>query len=223
MLRRFMARGSLGLTLLILSLPPSSSAQVRLLPDEVQIVDVIAIERDGRDIFAFDALTGSRSRIRMELGETMLFERSRGRVGLVLTDRRALGVASGVGWQELRYRLQEVVPEIGLVEDRLALVVTNRRALGFIGRGSWVEERFSPYEVVSALRIGVAVGVVITNRRALGLAPDFARFVETDIQLKEKLESVVARDTQGTIRTNRRILVFSAPRGFWSEQDRLIN
>jgi hypothetical protein len=69
----------------------------------------------------------------------------------------------------------------------------------------------------------VAVGVVITNRRALGLAPGLARFVETDIQLKEKLESVVARDTQGTIRTNRRILVFSAPRGFWSEQDRLIN
>jgi hypothetical protein len=218
-----MARGRLGLVVLILTLSLVSSAQVRLLPDEVEIVDVIAIERDGRDVFAFDALTGRRSRIRLELGETVYFERSRGRVGLVLTDRRALGVASGVGWQELRYRLQEVAPEIGLVEDRLALVVTNRRALGFIGRGTWVEERFGPYEVVSALRVGVAVGVVITNRRALGLAPDFARFVETDIQLKEKLESVVARDTQGTIRTNRRILVFSAPRGFWSEQDRLIN
>jgi hypothetical protein len=151
------------------------------------------------------------------------FERSRGRVGLVLTDRRALGVASGVGWQELRYRLQEVTPEIGLVEDRLALVVTDRRALGFIGRGTWVEERFTPHEIVSALRIGSAVAVVITNRRALGLAPDLAHFVETDLQLKETLESVAARDTQGTIRTNRRILVFSAPRGFWSEQNRLIH
>jgi hypothetical protein len=73
------------------------------------------------------------------------------------------------------------------------------------------------------LRIGSAVGVVVTNRRALGLAPDLARFVETDLQLKEELESVAARDTQGTIRTNRRIMVFSAPRGFWSEQDRQIN
>ena len=218
-----MARGRFGLVVLILTLSLVSSAQVRLLPEEVEIVDVIAIERDGRDVFAFDALTGRRSRIRLELGETVYFERSRGRVGLVLTDRRALGVASGVGWQELRYRLQEVAPEIGLVEDRLALVVTDRRVLGFIGRGAWVEERLTPYEVVSALRIGSAVGVVVTNRRALGLAPDLARFVETDLQLKEELESVAARDTQGTIRTNRRIMVFSAPRGFWSEQDRQIN
>jgi hypothetical protein len=218
-----MARACLGLTVLIFVLTPVSRAQVRLLPDEVEIVDVIVIERDGRNLFAFDALTGQRSRIRLELGETVRFERSRGRVGLVLTDRRALGVASGVGWQELRYRLQEVTPEIGLVEDRLALVVTSRRALGFIGRGTWVEERFTPHEIVSALRIGSAVAVVITNRRALGLASDLARFVKTDLQLKEKLESVAARDTQGTIRTNRRILVFSAPRGFWSEQDRLIH
>ena len=218
-----MTRGRLGLVVLLLTLSLVSSAQVRLLPDEVEIVDVIAIERDRRDVFAFDALTGRRSRIRLELGETVYFEDSRGRVGLVLTDRRALGVASGVGWQELRYRLQEVAPEIGLVEDRLALVVTDRRVLGFIGRGAWVEERLTPYEVVSALRIGSAVGVVITNRRALGLAPDLARFVETDLQLKEDLESVAARDTQGTIRTNRRIMVFSAPRGFWSEQDRKIN
>jgi hypothetical protein len=218
-----MARAYLGLTVLILVLALVSKAQVRLLPDEVEIVDVIVIERDGRNLFAFDALTGKRSRIQLELGEMVRFERSRGRVGLVLTDRRALGVASGVGWQELRYRLQEVTPEIGLVEDRLALVVTDRRALGFIGRGTWVEERFTPHEIVSALRIGSAVAVVITNRRALGLASDLARFVETDLQLKETLESVAARDTQGTIRTNRRILVFSAPRGFWSEQDRLIN
>jgi len=218
-----MARGRLGLVVLIPTLSLVSSAQVRLLPEEVEIIDVIAIERDGRDVFAFDALTGRRSRVRLELGETVYFEHSRGRVGLVLTDWRALGVASGVGWQELRYRLQEVAPEIGLVEDRLALVVTGRRALGFIGRGVWVEERLTPYEVVSALRIGSAVGVVVTNRRALGLAPDLARFVETDLQLKEELESVAARDTQGTIRTNRRIMVFSAPRRFWSEQDRQIN
>lgn len=223
MLRGLTARRSLGLTVLILTLSLVSSAQVRLLPDEVEIVDVIAIERDGREVYAFDALTGRRSRIRLELGETVLFERSRGRVGLVLTNRRALGVASGIGWQELRYRIQEVAPEVGLVEDRLALVVTGRRALGFIGRGAWVEARFTPYEVVSALRIGSGVGVVITNRRVLGLAPDLARFVETNLQLREELESVAARDTQGTIRTNRRILVFSAPRGFWSVQNRQIN
>ena len=208
---------------MLLTLPLASPAQVPLLPDEIERIDVIAIERDGRDLFAFDALTGRRSAIRLELGEEVYFERSRGRVGLVLTDRRALGVATGVGWQEMRYRLQEKAAEIGLVEDRLAVVVTGRRALGFLGAGVWVEERFTPHESVEVLRVGSAVGVVITNRRALGLSPAVDHFVETDIQLKEVLESVSARDTQGTLRTNRRILVFSAPRAFWSEQSRQIN
>lgn len=208
---------------LLLVLPFESGAELGLFADEIERIDVIAIERDGRDLFAFDALTGRRSTIRLELGEEVRFERSRGRVGLVLTDRRALGVATGVGWQEMRYRLQEKAAEIGLVEDRLAVVVTGRRALGFLGLGVWVEERFTPHESVEALRVGSAVGVVITNRRALGLSPDVEHFIEMDIQLKEKLESVTARDTQGTLRTNRRILVFSAPRAFWSEQARKIN
>jgi hypothetical protein len=223
MIRRCTVRRGLGLVSLILTLPLMSSAQVPLLPDEIEIVDVIAIERDRRDLYAFDALTGRRSRVRLESGEDVRFERSRGRVGLVLTDRRALAVAPGVEWQELRYRLHEKVPDIGLVEDRLAVVVTDRRALGFSGAGAWVEERFTPRESVDALRVGSAVGIVITNRRAMGLAPDLGHFVETDLQLKEELESVTARDTQGTLRTNRRILVFSAPRGFWSEQARQIN
>jgi hypothetical protein len=223
MLRRWITPRRSGLLILFLMLPLVSGAELGLLPDEVERIDVITVERDGRDLFAFDALTGRRSTIRLELGEEVRFERSRGRVGLVLTDRRALGVATGVGWQEMRYRLQEKAAETGLVEDRLAVVVTGRRALGFLGVGVWVEERFTPHESVEALRVGSAVGIVITNRRALGLAPDVEHFVETAIQLKEELESVSARDTQGTLRTNRRILVFSAPRAFWSEQSRLIN
>jgi hypothetical protein len=223
MLRRWITPRRSGLLILFLMLPLVSGAELGLLPDEIERIDVITVERDGRELFAFDALTGRRSTIRLELGEEVRFERSRGRVGLVLTDRRALGVATGVGWQEMRYRLQEKAAETGLVEDRLAVVVTGRRALGFLGVGVWVEERFTPHESVEALRVGSAVGIVITNRRALGLAPDVEHFVETAIQLKEELESVSARDTQGTLRTNRRILVFSAPRAFWSEQSRQIN
>ena len=73
------------------------------------------------------------------------------------------------------------------------------------------------------MRVGSAAGVVATNRRALGLSPDLSRFVETDFQLKEELESASAQDTLITLRTNRRIIVFSAPRGIWSEQKRSLN
>lgn len=211
------------LVFLLFSVPPASQAQVALYPTEFERVDVIAIERDGRDLFAFDSVTGRRSSIRLELGEEIVFEASRGRIGLVLTDRRALGVAPGVAWKSLRYRLQEGAPETGLVDDRIALVLTSRRVLGFVGRGTWVEENFSPHESAKAVRAGVAVGVVVTNRRALGLSVDRDRFVAIDLQIKETLESVNARDTLVTVRTNRRILAFSAPNGTWTEQKRKIN
>ncbi|HEB88846.1 MAG TPA: hypothetical protein ENI85_04675 [Deltaproteobacteria bacterium] len=218
-----MTRSMLVASILMLVSSAAAHAQVGLLPDEIERVDVIAIERDGRDLFAFDALSGRRSAIRLEVDEEVFFERSRGRIGLVLTNRRALAVAPGVGWQELRYRLNEGAPKVGLVDDRVALAVTGRRALGFLGRGIWVETRFSPQESAEALRVGSAAAVVATNRRALGLAPDLGRFVPTALQIREELESIRAEDTIVTLRTNRRILVFSAPRGIWTEQIRRIH
>jgi hypothetical protein len=214
---------SIALLAFLLLFSAPSRAQVGLFPTEIERVDVIAIERDRRDLFAFDSVTGRRATIRLELGEEILFEASRGRIGLVLTDRRALGVAPGVDWRELGYRLQERVPEIALVDDRIAMVLTDRRVLGFVSRGVWIEESLSPHESAEALRAGVAVGVVVTNRRALWLAVGRERFVTIDLQVRESLESVNARDTLVTVRTNRRILAFSAPNGIWSEQKRKIN
>ncbi len=207
--------------MILLSLSPVA-AQVPLLPDELERIDVIAIERDGRDYYAFDALTGRRSTIRLEIGEDVLFQRSRGRIGLVLTDRRVLGVASGLPWLEERLGLQELPTARGLVEDRIGLVVTNRRALAFTATSGWIAEDFGPKEDASALRAGAAAGVVTTNRRALGIAPSLRNFVAADFRVQEDLESVTAQDTLITLRTNRRILVFSAPRASWSEQKRLI-
>jgi hypothetical protein len=200
-----------------------AQAQVGLLPGEIERTDVIAIERDGRDLFAFDGLSGLRSTIRLELEEKVVFERTRGRVGLVLTNRRALGVASGSGWRQLRLQLQEKAPTVGLVEDRIALVATDRRALAFTESGGWVEEKFSPNEAASALRAGASAAVVTTNRRALGMGSQLVRFVSEDLRVREELESVTAQDTLITLRTDRRILVFSAPRARWSVQRRKIN
>jgi len=201
----------------------SSKAQVDLFPTELERVDVIAIERDGRDLFAFESVSGRRVTVRLELGEAILYEASRGRIGLVLTDRRALAVSAGTAWKELRYRLQEGVPETGLIEDRIAVVLTDRRVLGFVSRGTWVKANLSPGESAVAVRAGVAVGVVVTNRRALGLAVGRDQFVGIDLQVTESIQSVNARDTLVTVRTNRRILAFSAPNGIWSEQKLKIN
>jgi hypothetical protein len=194
----------------------SAAAQLPLLPDEVERVDVIAIERDGRELYGFDALTGARARVRLEIDETVLFQRSRGRVGLVLTDKRALGVASGTAWLEVRWRIHEVPAQVALVEERLGLTVTSWRALAFTARG-WVEESLTPSEVVSTMRAGSGAGVVTTNRRLLGVGPS-SGFVSEKLRLREVLESVTTQDTIITLRTDLRILIFSAPRASWREE-----
>ena len=219
----FAAELALLLSTVLVLLCATASAQVPLFPIEIERVDVIAIERDGRDIFAFDALIGRRATIRLEIGEEVVFEASRGRLGIVMTNRRALAVAAGAAWKELRFRLQESPPTVALLEDRVAVMVTSRRAIGFISRGDWIVENLSPHESAEAVRVGVSIGIVTTNRRALGLAVDGDRFVSANLQVKERLESVVARDTLATVRTNRRILVFSGPAGIWTEQRRKIN
>jgi hypothetical protein len=214
-------RRAVSLLLLVGFSAASSRAQVPLLPEEVERVDVIAIERDGRELYAFDALTGRRARARLELGEEVHFERARGRVGLILTDRRAIAVAPGTDFRELRFQLREEVPEIGLIEGQVAIVVTPRRALGFLASGGmWIEEGLSTDETAEVLRVGASAGVVVTNRRALGLAPDRQRFVALDLRVHEELESVTTQDTIVTVRTSRRILVFSARQATWTTQDR---
>lgn len=196
-------------------------ADVGLFADEFERTDVIAIEVDGRDVFGFDSVTGQRARIRLELAEKILFEQSRGRIGLLLTNRRALAIGPGTGFREFRYQVREEPPAIGLVEDQIALVVTPKRVLGFLGSGgTWVDEQLSPNESAEAIRVGAAVGIAVTNRRALGLSAGVRHFVSEDLRVKEDLESITAKDTLATLRTNRRILVFGGLRSTWSEQDR---
>lgn len=214
---RSFAAGALAAALLATGDPRSAAAQVPLFADEVERLDVVALEQDGRDVFAFNSLSGSRARVRLEPEELVLFSESRGRVGVVLTNHRALAVGAGGNFQEARYRLSERAPEHAVVGARVALVATNRRVLGFVGSiGGWIEESFTPAEDVEAVRAGAAVGIAATNRRALGLAPDVGRFASLPLGVKESLESIEADDTLATLRTDRRILVFSGPRAVWT-------
>jgi hypothetical protein len=99
-------------------------AQVSLYPDEIDRLDVISIQQDGRNLYGFNAVTGSRARVRLDIDEVVLFSQSRGRVGIVLTDRRALGLTAGGNFQEARYRIAERAPDFAVVGDRVALVAT---------------------------------------------------------------------------------------------------
>lgn len=213
-----MIRSALA-ALLFCALATPAWAQLRP-PGEIPLIDVLQIVALPHQLVAIDAETGSRREIDIELGEPIHFTRTRGRVGIVLTDRRLLAIAAGSGnWQESRYRLHELPPEGAWLGDRVAIALTRTRAIGYDGgSGNIVTRDLGPAEKARAVEIAENVGVVVTDRRALGLSPFAGGFFQIKLQLRERIEGVEASGNFATVRTSRRILTFLAPSGVWSER-----
>ncbi len=204
---------------LLLLAAPGARAQPLL--DSVQLEDVIVVEVLGRDIVALDGLGSGILIERLELGESVQWTGARGRVALVLTNRRALAATPTDGnWRELRYRLGEEQPRFPLLSERVALVLTDQRALGFSASGGWLARSIGPREWVRASRIGPSTAVIVTNRRALGFSPRGRGFFEEDLRLHEDIESVNAGSGVATVTTSQRILVFQGASGTWRERRR---
>ncbi len=205
----------------VLAAAATLQAQRGLEPDRFVLEDTIAVEIIGREVVAF-ALEGSgRLTTRLELDEEVLFHAARGRVAVVLTNLRMLGATPfSASWQEERYRLTEQPLDHASLSQSLALVVTPQRALAFFGTGNWAEQSLGPRERVITTRLGPGVGVVVTQRRALGISTESGGFFETKLRLKEKIESVQALSSIATITTSQRTLIFKGPLGLWVEHDR---
>lgn len=188
-------------------------------PGETPIADVLQLLVLERDVVAVDGLAGTELRQRLELGEVVVFAESRGRVGVVLTDRRVLAVAVRSGsWQEARYRRGEAHATGAFLGEQVALVVTSKRALGFDGgSGNLVERSLGPRERVLAADASGAVGVIVTDRRALGVSPFAGGFFVAKLRVEETLDAVAASGNVATVRTSRRLLTFQAGTGAWVE------
>ncbi len=184
------------------------------------IEDLLQIVVLKRDLLALDAEGGGETREDLELGERVLWTGSRGRVGLVLTDRRILAVGTGSArWQSTRYRRAESHPHLTRLGDRVALVVTDKRALGFNGRsGNLLEERFGPNETVVRADVSANVAIVVTDRRALGLSPFAGGFFGERLRISEEVLGLELGSNIATLRTGQRLLTFRGTTGSWSER-----
>jgi hypothetical protein len=200
----------------------SASSQSFIQSPLNNLIDVLVIDRE---LLAFDALGTKNFRVRLELDEDVIWSGAQGLVGVVLTTRRALAATPVASqWQEVRWRAIEVPANSAEVSDRLALLATDKRVLAFDSVGAlWVESSIGPRERVTTLRAGQNSGVVVTNRRALGIAPDAHGFFHTNLRLHEDIERVNADANLATIMTSQRILVFRGEVGSWSEVDRRIH
>jgi len=193
--------------------------------ENTPIYDLLEVRIQDRQLLAIDSETGGQIAERLELGEHVLFTRERGRVGIAVTDRRMLGVATISGfWQSERLRRRERPPADAWLGDRVALLQTAQRALGFVGRtGNFSDAGLGPRERVIDRAVGANVLVVVTERRALGLSADRGGFFEIPLQVDERTESLSAFANHVTLQTPLRLLVFRGVTGAWEESPRLLN
>jgi hypothetical protein len=205
--------------LLLLALADPSHAQRRDDFDEVPLTDVIEVIVLEGEILAIDANGGNQLSEWLHLEEEVLWTGARGRIGAVITNERILAVSIGASsWREIRFERSEQRPSQALLGDRVGIAVTSHRAIGFeSGSGQLFEYRLGPREGVLATRVGENVVVVVTSRNAVALSPS-GGFVETALQLKEKLRDVRVRANVATVRTDRRLLIFRGPTHSWAEQ-----
>jgi hypothetical protein len=214
----------LGLGAALVLPGPPAIGQVLRAP-EAELEDVIEIALVGRDLLAYDLLGSGSPSMRLEIGEEVAWMHASGRIGVVVTDRRLLAVTNASGiWHEERLRVHESRPDRALLGKRVALVVTDKRLLGFdSGSATWLDIDIGPNERVREARVGAQTGLVLTDRTAYGLSPHAGGFFATPMSVQERVESVRVGANMATISTSRRVLVFRAPSGTWTEDRRKIN
>jgi hypothetical protein len=225
--RRRRIRGWLGLGvgLCLLAGAAPSAAQRGFFADDVELEDVLQVKVLDREVIAYPATRSGRIFLRLEIGESVLWTGTRGRVAVVLTDRRMLGAGPGSSAWSIRRYISGEVPQVSAqLGKRIALVVTTKRALGFSSTDSrWMDREIEVGERVLLTEAGVSTGVVVTSRRALGFSPDRGGFFDVDIQIRERIEDVEAGSGLATVTTSRRVLVFRGRTGSWEAQQRPIN
>lgn len=209
------ALAALALAALLAGAPAAGTGR-----GDLPLGDLLQIVATPRALLAIDAEGGGDRREPLERGERVLWTGTRGAVGLALTDRRVLAVATGsAAWQTTRFRQGESAPHLAELGDRVALVVTDRRILGFDGGSrNLVELSLGPRERLIDTRVSANLAVAVTDRRALGLSPFAGGFFETSLRLGESIEAFEASSDVATLTTSQRLLIFRGPSGSWSER-----
>jgi hypothetical protein len=216
----------LALCLVAAAVAAGAAARAQLVsPDEVPLAEVLDVLLVDRDLLAISARRGGQVSERLGLDESVLWLGARGKVGVAITTRRILAVATGSGsWQETSYLRGERPPPAPTLGDRVALVLTDRRALGVDGgSGNLVEYRLGPKERLLASQVGANVAVFVTERSALGLSPLKGGFFPVKLSVAERIESIDAGANLATLTTDRRVLIFRTPTGTWEERTHNLN
>jgi len=181
------------------------------------IEDSVDIEQVGRKIIAIR--DGSQATpLELRLKEEVLWLDSDGYVGALLTNERFIAISLYSSWLETPLRIEETRDGSFILSPTLALVVTKQRVIGFDAISPrFIEENRRLDEELVAAEVNDYVAVVVSSKRALGLASGGSGFREIRFLSSETVQSIRTKSRVVTVRTSWRILTFSASSLSWSE------
>jgi hypothetical protein len=196
-----------------------ASLWIRSVGAETATLDAIDIQELGDELLAIRD-GASPTRIRLEGREKLLWSTAKGVVGVALTDRRFLAVSpSSSGWQQARLRPSDGRSPALELAANVALLISPKRVLGFDGRSGLLSETpLTPREVVLASGANEHVGVVVTDRRAIGWASGFGAPADHALTIHESYQSLRVLSTTATVRTTKRVVIFSSSSGLWRDE-----
>ena len=182
------------------------------------IEDSVDIERVGGKIFAIrDGIQTTPFELRSK--EEVLWLDSDGYIGALLTNERFIAISlSSPGWLETPLRSKEAYDGSPILSPTLALLVTKERVIRFDAISHrFIEQSLRLDEEFVAAEANDYVAVVISSRRALGLASGDSGFREIRFRTSETFQSLKTTPQVVTVRTSWRILTFGASIPSWSE------
>jgi hypothetical protein len=182
------------------------------------IEDLVYIEQADRKIIAIrDGIPAAPFELRSK--EEVLWLDSDGYIGALLTNERFIAISlSSPGWLETPLRSKEAYDGGPILSPTLALLVTKERVIRFDAISHrFIEQSLRLDEEFVAAEANDYVAVVISSRRALGLASGDSGFREIRFRTSETFQSLKTTPQVVTVRTSWRILTFGASSPSWSE------
>jgi len=186
-------------------------------PDRVNAqsptLDAIEIQVTDDEFVAIG--DGVDRRIRVEGKEEVIYSGARGRIGIVLTNRRLLAVSFGSRWVQERLLLNDKQPRVELAAN-VALCVTAKRVISYSPQGGLAKHRLIPGEFVRASRAHEFVAGVLTNKRVMGFSNRSPRAAYARIRAKERYE-LRTLPTSITVTSAERTFTYGRLSGIWSK------
>jgi hypothetical protein len=164
------------------------------------IEDLVYIEQADRKIIAIrDGIPATPFELRSK--EEVLWLDSDGYIGALLTNERFIAISlSSPGWLETPLRSKEAYDGSPILSPTLALLVTKERVIRFDAISHrFIEQSLRLDEEFVAAEANDYVAVVISSRRALGLASGDSGFREIRFRTSETFQSLKSRHCKNVL------------------------